>query len=136
MHLSNREIRNYYRDIQRRLPYVPKEKKKYLQMLRQSMDSFLADHPSAAIEDIYEEFGTVEQICTEYKDNLSSEQLTGSIRRTKMICGCFGLLAAAIVGFAAYFVYDVYAHAPADVQTTITILEETEIIEHTEITEE
>jgi hypothetical protein len=79
MHLSNREIRNYYRDIRRKLPYVPKEKKKYLQMLRQSMDSFLADRPSAAIEDIYEEFGTVEQICAEYKDNLSSEQLICSL---------------------------------------------------------
>jgi hypothetical protein len=136
MHTSNREIRKYYRHIRRKLPYVPREKKKYLQMLRHSLDSFLADRPSAAIEDIYEEFGTVEQICAEYKDNLSSEQLTGSIRRTKMICGCFGLLAAALVGFAAYFAYDVYKHAPADVQTTLTIWEGTEMIETTEITEE
>jgi hypothetical protein len=55
--------------------------------------------------------------------------------RRKNICRCFGLLAAAFVGFAAYFVYDVYAHAPADVQTTITILEDTEI-DATEIMDE
>jgi hypothetical protein len=91
------------------------------------------DCPSATIDEIYEEFGTVEQISAAYKDNLSSEQLTRSIRRTKMICRCLCTFATGIVIFAVYFAYKVYSNAPADVQTTITILEETEIDDATEI---
>lgn len=129
MYSNKKEIRHYYRDIRRNLPYVPKEKRNYLRMLRNSLDSFLIDRSNATIEDIYEEFGTLEQICTEYKDSLSSGQLTWSIRRTKIICGFLGLFAIVFVGFAAFFIYDTYTSVPTDVRITTTVIEETEIME-------
>jgi hypothetical protein len=50
-----------------------------------------------------------------------------------MICRCLCTFATGIVIFAVYFAYKVYSNAPADVQTTITILEETEIDDATDI---
>jgi hypothetical protein len=50
-----------------------------------------------------------------------------------MICRCLCIFATGIVIFAVYFAYKVYSNAPSDVQTTITILEETEIDDATEI---
>jgi hypothetical protein len=100
-----------------------------MRMLRNSLNSFLIDHSNATIEDIYEEFGSSEQICTEYKDSLSSGQLIWSIRRSKIICGFLGLFAIVFVGFAAFYIYKVYTSVPADVTITTTVIEETEIME-------
>lgn len=40
-----------------------------------------------------ENFGTVEELCEEYKDHLTPEQMTKSVRRTKLLCGLAGIIA-------------------------------------------
>jgi hypothetical protein len=129
MKTNNRDIKKYYRNIRRKLPNVPKEKKNYLTMLRKSVECYLIECPSATIEDIHGEFGTVEQICEEFKDSISPKQLMKSVRRTKVLCRCLSVLAVALIAFAIYFTYEIYTSAPADVQITIELIDQTE---HTE----
>lgn len=53
----------------------------------------LSLHWKISIENIHREFGTVEELCEEYKDHLTPEQMTKSVRRTKLLCGLAGIIA-------------------------------------------
>lgn len=89
--MNKREIRKYCKTFKHKLPYVPKEKKRFTDSINTSIKAFLVEHPFATLEDIHREFGTVEELCEEYKDHLTPEQMTKSVRRTKLLCGLAGI---------------------------------------------
>ena len=69
--MNKREIRKYCKTFKHKLPYVPKEKKRFTDSINTSIKAFLVEHPFATLEDIHREFGTVEELCEEYKDHLT-----------------------------------------------------------------
>ena len=69
-----------------------KKKKRFTDSINTSIKAFLVEHPFATLEDIHREFGTVEELCEEYKDHLTPEQMTKSVRRTKLLCGLAGII--------------------------------------------
>lgn len=118
------ELRRYYRTLWRRLPYIPKEKKKYLTSIQVSVNEFLSDHPSAEIGDIYQEIGSVQELCEEYKDNMTEEQLAQSVRLTKTFYYLLSFIAIILIVLCVFFAWRVHQSAPKDIYIT---LESTEL---------
>ena len=124
--MNKREIRKYCKTFKHKLPYVPKEKKRFTDSINTSIKAFLVEHPFATLEDIHREFGTVEELCEEYKDHLTPEQMTKSVRRTKLLCGLAGIIAIALILFCVYFVYEVRTSAPKEIHIYAIIESETQ----------
>lgn len=103
-----------------------KKKKRFTDSINTSIKAFLVEHPFATLEDIHREFGTVEELCEEYKDHLTPEQMTKSVRRTKLLCGLAGIIAIALILFFVYFVYEVRTSAPKEIHIYTIIESETQ----------
>ena len=114
--MNKREIRKYCKTFKHKLPYVPKEKKRFTDSINTSIKAFLVEHPFATLEDIHREFGTVEELCEEYKDHLT----------TKLLCGLAGIIAIALILFCVYFVYEVRTSAPKEIHIYTIIESETQ----------
>ena len=105
--MNKREIRKYCKTFKHKLPYVPKEKNDLQTPSIRPLKLLLVEHPFATLEDIHREFGTVEELCEEYKDHLTPEQMTKSVRRTKLLCGLAGIIAIALF-CSVYILYTKY----------------------------
>ena len=106
--MNKREIRKYCKTFKHKLPYVPKEKKRFTDSINTSIKAFLVEHPFATLEDIHREFGTK------------------SVRRTKLLCGLAGIIAIALILFCVYFVYEVRTSAPKEIHIYTIIESETQ----------
>lgn len=108
-------IMKYFRSLKKKLPYIPKEKRKFTSLARKSLKSYLEEHPSATMDDIYAEFGTVEQLCEDYMGHMTQEQLMDGVRYIKKVNRYLLLLVFALftlcVGYETYL----YLNAPSGV---------------------
>lgn len=130
---SNKIVKQYYHVLKRKLPYIPREKKQFLSMTRKTLTEYSNEHPSATAVDFQQEFGTIEQLCENYKDFVSEKQMISSIQRINYLNKILGTLAAILIIFLLCFFYDTYTSSPTSVSTILEV--ETEYINATDNTE-
>lgn len=114
-HKNKWKILYYYFTFPHKIPYIPKEKKKFIYSVRLSMRSFLAEHPSASMDEIYREFGTTEQLCEDYMDNITQEQLMDGVRYTRQITKCLFMLVVLLFFLCTGYYFHMYLYAPPDI---------------------
>lgn len=102
---TKRIIKEYRRALRCRLPYIFKKKKQFLTLTQKSMTEYASEHPSASTIDFQQEFGTVEQLCEEYKNFVSAKQMISSIQRTNRLNQFLGLIAVLLLLFLIYIFY-------------------------------
>lgn len=113
LHSMNKlKIAKYYWTTKSKLPYIPKEKKKFTLSLRRSLYSYLEEHPLTTIDEIYSEFGTVEQLCEDYTENMTQEQLMNGVKYTRRINRyLFVLVAILFILCVGFYIY-LYLNSP------------------------
>jgi uncharacterized membrane protein YukC len=114
MDIDNKDIKKYYRKIRRKLPYVPNEKKKFLTILQEGLYEFYTIHPTADLDELYQEYGTVDQICEDFKDYVNLQQLSWNPQRFIIISKIIVMITLIVLVCFIYFVWDICSHAPAD----------------------
>ena len=121
---SDRIIRQYYWTLKRKLPHISKEKKQFLALTRQSMMEYANEHPFATTVDFQQEFGTIEQLCEDYKDFVTAKQMINSIQRTYHFNQFLGVIATILIVFLLYFVHDIYFYQNISVNTILETVTE------------
>lgn len=116
MHRINKwKIEKYYWTFPSKLPYIPKEKKKFTTSIRRSLKSYLKEHPSATVDEIFAEFGTVEQLCEDYVDHMTQEQLMNGVKYIRKVNKFLFLLIAVLIILCIGFYTYLYLNAPPEI---------------------
>lgn len=87
-------LKEYYRSIQKLLPCSLCKKRKLMQDIRCSVDSFLQEHPEADTEAVTAHFGTPQQIAESYTEEMSPQELQKQVKVKKWIVGIIAAAAA------------------------------------------
>ena len=87
-------LKEYYRSIQKLLPCSLCQKRKLMQDIRCSVDSFLQEHPDATFETVSAHFGTPQQIAESYIEEMSPQELQQQAKVKKRIVGIIAAAAA------------------------------------------
>lgn len=118
---TNKIIKQYYQTLEHRLPYIPKAKKQFLTMIRNSMKEYANIHPSASTVDFQQEFGTIEQLVEDYKDFVSAKQMVNTIQRTHYLNHFLSVMTLALIVFLLMFLHDLHFKTPAHIEIRLEI---------------
>lgn len=102
-----KQLRTYLQEISKTIPGNYFKKKPLLYALKQDIQQFLVDHPSATWEDVLEQFGSVSELSESYMAEISDTELIESLKKNKqhiyLTSGiCFVLLIFLIMGIRYY----------------------------------
>lgn len=79
------ELKQYYKQIQKTLPCTHTYKKRLIQELKESVDSYLKEHPDTDMRAIENRFGTAEQIVASYAMEMDAVDIVKNHRMRKRI---------------------------------------------------
>ena len=77
------DIKNYYKKISKALPR--EGRRTLLPDIKTGVNSYLAEHPEANIEDVISYVGTPEDIAAEYYANQDGTKITKKIKASRLI---------------------------------------------------
>ena len=92
-----RELKEYYQSIYKSLPCSGKQKKRFLQDLKQSVGTYLSENPNVDFSSIVSHFGTPQQITDTYIGEISTPELLQKLRLKKRIIRIVVTVATSIV---------------------------------------
>ena len=84
----------YYRNIKKALPCSGQAKKRFLQDIQRSVDTFLLEHPDATVETVISHFGTPQQIAAAYTGEITPPELQKKLKIKKWVIGITATAAA------------------------------------------
>ena len=94
-----KEANRYLRQVRRLLPSGRKTKNAIMQQIHDSMDGYLADHPTADYAQIKAQFGEPETVAAAYVESSGTAEILKSLRIRKKIV----LAVVAVLLFALLF---------------------------------
>lgn len=116
----------YIRNVRFLLIYVRKEEKQFLSHLKTDVKDYCSSHPAADMQELYESFGTPQQLISDYYTEISPDKLISSYRRNRffscLLTTVTILIAAAALTFLVYLYIDhlrVKIATPVKIETTI-----------------
>ncbi len=83
--VTDRELKKYYSRVSKTVFCSRKQKKEFIQQLKENVEEYVADTPDATIEDIKNSFGTPETIAESFMVNTDSAKIKKQIQIKKMI---------------------------------------------------
>lgn len=89
-----KELKAYYRDIQKALPCSVCQRRKLMQDIRCAVSGYLEEHPEADIETVTAHFGTPQQIAETYLMEMPPQKLRQQLKVKKWIVGIIAAAAA------------------------------------------
>lgn len=89
-----KELKAYYRDIQKALPCSVCQRRKLMQDIRCAVSGYLQEHPEADIETVTAHFGTPQQIAETYLMEMPPQKLRQQLKVKKWIIGIIAAAAA------------------------------------------
>jgi hypothetical protein len=94
MNAQDKEIKDYYRQIERSLPGSAKAKKHIMDSIQQSVSNYLEEKPLTELAEIRSHFGTPQQIANAYVEQLDTEEVIKKfdIKKTAICVVCGTLL--------------------------------------------
>lgn len=75
----------YLYEIKRLLPCGAAQKKRYMEGIGNSVRLYLADYPTASLEELYAVFGTPKEIAANGMETMNIEEVAGRKQRRKKI---------------------------------------------------
>lgn len=87
MNTQDKEIRDYYRQIERCLPGSAKAKKRIMDSIRQSVGSYLEENPKADMAGVQSHFGTPNSIAASYVEQMDTEEVIKKFDIKKTVIG-------------------------------------------------
>ena len=87
MNTRDKEIRDYYRQIERCLPGSAKAKKRIMDSIRQSVGSYLEENPKADMAAVQSHFGTPNSIAASYVEQMDTEEVIKKFDIKKTVIG-------------------------------------------------
>lgn len=102
-----KELKQYYREIDKNLPVGRKQKQQISLAITQSVEDYLAAHPLADFQAVQAHFGTPQEIATSYIENMTTPEILKKFRFRKtvltILCATAAtalLLWGTVIGFA------------------------------------
>ena len=102
-----KELKQYYREIAKKLPVGRKQKQQILLTITQSVEDYLAAHPLADFQAVQAHFGSPQEIAAAYIENMTTPEILKKFRFRKtiiiVVCSVAAvalLMWAAVVGYA------------------------------------
>ena len=89
-----KELKTYYRDVQKALPCSVSQRRKLMQDIRCAVSGYLQEHPEADIETVTAHFGTPQQIAETYLAETPPQKLRQQLKVKKWIVGIIAAAAA------------------------------------------
>ena len=81
----NKELKLYFRDITRLLPGTARQKKQFIDTLRQSVSTYIQENSPASMQEVQTHFGTPQQITSAYLDEMSTSEVIKKIKVRKAV---------------------------------------------------
>lgn len=104
-------LKFYLTNIFRKLPDSSKKRRKFIHLLKQNILDYINEKSINKIEDIYMQFGTVDEIVEAYLDDISYKYLRERIKITRMQKACMYItILTVIVGTFAYNIILYYSN--------------------------
>ena len=92
----NKELKSYFKSIRQGLTCSPNAKRAFTSMLKDRINDFLAENPEASFEDIVSNFGTPEEIISEF----NSDKYSTELKRRKTQILILEIVAVLLVAFS------------------------------------
>lgn len=92
-----KELKQYYNQIQKKLPCTHSYRKRFVQDLQASVDSYLNENPNADFAAIEEHFGSPEQITSAYAMEMDTSEVVKKYKLRKWIISVVAGAAALVV---------------------------------------
>ena len=96
------QLNQYYRSVYRRLPCDRKMKAKILGRIKEAVNGYLEEHPTADMDAIQAHFGTPERIAEAYIEEMTMSEIIKKFRVKKWAVTVIAVVAAVTV--VAYLV--------------------------------
>ncbi|MCI9174931.1 MAG: hypothetical protein HFH49_08295 [Lachnospiraceae bacterium] len=120
----NKQIRKYYRQLKRNLPYIRHTRNLFLRSLKSGINSYLQEYPHASMDEIYAQFGTIEELTEIYMDNVASDTLSHYMIFNRVARYCCVLLVIAFASWCVNFVYTARKSIVTEIEIKTEIYEE------------
>ena len=107
-----KELKQYYRDIAKKLPVGRKEKQQILLAITESVEDYLAAHPLADFQAVQLHFGSPQEIAAAYIENMTAPEILKKfrLRRTVLSILC-ATAATALLLWGSIIVYAIVKDA-------------------------
>ena len=93
----SRELADYYKEIDRILTEMGKDKESISKLLRDGVEEFVAIHPEAGMDEIIREFGTPEEYVREYISTMPPSEVSDKIAKSRKIKMRVGIACGLVV---------------------------------------
>lgn len=84
----NKELKQYYHEIDKILSCNNRKKKNILESIKTSVECYLSENPDSSIDDVIERFGSPKEIADEYYYSEGSEAISAKMKKSKKILIC------------------------------------------------
>lgn len=109
------EQKRYIKSIQKSLPLRNRYRKHMMHNLKQAVSEYEAIHTGCTITDLYQEFGTIEEVCESMMNEAPIEQVIQNMTLRRRITAILvGALILALA-FIAYSEIQTYLFSPDDI---------------------
>lgn len=102
------DTKPYFQKIEEGLCWEPEKRARIIKDLRESVYLYLEESPAASMEDLYELFGTPEQIIEDNTETVPISALKKAKRRKYWVIGALAAIALVFAGMMAYSFIDGY----------------------------
>lgn len=109
--VTDKELKNYYLQINCRVLCDHKQKKEFLCQLKENVEEYISEVPDATIEEIEKAFGTPEKIAESFMVNADSIKIKKQIQAKKILA--FAVVIALVIYaiFVVISLIDVHTEA-------------------------
>ena len=110
--IKKTDIDNYIRAIVRGINIRTKKETLFLISFREDINNFLSDNPNATMNDLYEQFGTSEEVIDEYLSSLDGPELHQKLSNDIVIRVIVPVIILIILATAAICIFKAVTYEP------------------------
>lgn len=103
--LLKNHLKTYCRQVKKVLPYIPYRKNQFMMSLKNGVENFLQENNDADINEIYNQFGTPEELTEIYLEDVCQRDLAKYIAFHKIFKYTCSLLVVICISGCIYFIY-------------------------------
>ncbi|WWR22299.1 DUF6120 family protein [Lachnospiraceae bacterium JLR.KK009] len=113
---KTKEIKKFFRRLKRQLPYVFRTRKIFLDSLKNGITNYCQEHPDTSMDEIYGQFGTIDELAEIYIENIPKDTLSKFIIFNKLIRYACILVTITFAAWCIQFVYSVRKSAVTEIE--------------------
>ncbi len=99
----DKKLKQYYKEIDSLLLCDKAQKKKAIENLKNSVNNFVAENPDCTAEDIFNRFGTAQEIAESFAFDVNPKNIKNKISIKKAVIIALSLIVAIVFCFYGFF---------------------------------